>query len=66
MTNFYITLASLNLVTDVAILILPISFIWHLQIQKSKKLWLSVVFLLGFMYAMRPISKKQIRRGLTE
>ena len=61
-TNFYIILASLNLATDVAILILPIPFIWQIQIRKSKKLWLSVVFLLGSLYAIHPISA----RGLTK
>ena len=52
-TNFYIILASLNLATDVAVLILPIPFIWNLQVRKSKKLSLSVIFLLGSLYTQR-------------
>ena len=52
-TNFYIILASLNLATDVAVLILPIPFVWHLQVRKSKKLSLSVIFLLGSLYVQR-------------
>ncbi|CAD6592983.1 MAG: hypothetical protein ASARMPREDX12_006635 [Alectoria sarmentosa] len=58
-TNFYIILASLNLATDVAILILPIPFIWHIQIQKSKKLWRSVVFLLGSFVCVTSVIRLQ-------
>ncbi|KAM0794973.1 hypothetical protein BDR22DRAFT_637166 [Usnea florida] len=58
-TNFYIILASLNLATDVAVLILPIPFIWHLQVRKSKKLSLSVVFLLGSLVCVTSIIRLQ-------
>ncbi|KAL9131583.1 MAG: hypothetical protein Q9175_006731 [Cornicularia normoerica] len=58
-TNFYIILASLNLATDVAVLVLPIPFIWHLQIRKSKKLSLSVVFLLGSLVCVTSVIRLQ-------
>lgn len=58
-TNFYIILASLNLATDVAVLILPIPFIWHLQVRKSKKLSLSVIFLLGSLVCVTSIVRLQ-------
>ena len=65
-TIFYIALASLNLATDVAILILPIPFIWQIQIRKNKKLSLSAVFLVGLMYYAFQSSKKQFNKELTE
>lgn len=65
-TNFYIALASLNLATDVAVLILPIPFIWQIQIRKSKKLSLSAVFLVGLMYYAFQCSKKQFSKDLTK
>ncbi|CAF9942279.1 hypothetical protein IMSHALPRED_003450 [Imshaugia aleurites] len=58
-TNFYITLAALNLATDVAVLILPIPVIWQLQIRKSKKLSLSVIFLLGSMVCITSVIRLQ-------
>lgn len=48
--NFYIALAALNLLTDVVILIIPIPLVWHLNTSRSKKIGLTVVFLLGTLY----------------
>ena len=45
--NFYIALASTNLFTDVAILLLPMPIVWRLQISTSRKLSISAVFMLG-------------------
>ena len=50
--RFNIALASINLVTDVAVLILPIPAIWRLQLPKSKKIGLSAVFLAGLLYVV--------------
>ncbi len=48
--NFYIALAALNLLTDVVILIIPIPLVWHLNTSRTKKIGLTVVFLLGTLY----------------
>ncbi len=45
--KFYIALAALNLVTDVVILIIPIPVVWRLNTSVTKKIGLSIVFLLG-------------------
>ena len=47
--TFYIVLASLNLATDVAVLVLPVPFIWRLQMQKRKRIGISSVFLIGLL-----------------
>ena len=51
-SNFYIVLDSVDLATDLAILVLPIPSIWQIQIRQSRKISLSVVFSLGSMYAV--------------
>ena len=43
-----------NIVTDVAILILPLPMIWQLKLSKSQKLGLTGVFLTGSMYVAVP------------
>ncbi|KAF6229956.1 hypothetical protein HO133_004294 [Letharia lupina] len=47
MKAFLLSMAILNLFTDVLILILPISVVWELQIKKSQKVAISGMFLLG-------------------
>lgn len=47
MKAFLLSTAILNLFTDIAILILPISVVWKLQIKKSQKVAISGIFLLG-------------------
>lgn len=44
---FYTTSWVLNVVSDVAVLILPLPVIWGLQTSTSRKISLSVLFLLG-------------------
>lgn len=40
-------LAILNMVTDVAILIMPMHAVWHLHVPKSQKIAVAGIFLLG-------------------
>lgn len=47
MKAFLLSTAIMNLCTDIAILILPISVVWKLQIKKSQKVAISGIFLLG-------------------
>lgn len=50
MKAFLLSTAILNLFTDIAILILPISVVWKLQIKKSQKVAITGIFLLGGLY----------------
>ncbi len=52
MEAFLLSTAILNLFTDIAILILPISVVWKLQIKKSQKVAISGIFLLGGLYVV--------------
>ncbi|CAF9932568.1 MAG: hypothetical protein ALECFALPRED_005328 [Alectoria fallacina] len=54
MKAFLLSTAILNLFTDIAILILPISVVWKLQIKKSQKVAISGIFLLGGLYVVAP------------
>ena len=45
--------AVLNIITDVAILLLPMPIVWHLRIQMSQKIAISGIFLLGGLYTAR-------------
>lgn len=38
-----------NIITDAAILVLPIPFIWKLQLPKAQKLALTSIFILGVL-----------------
>ncbi|KAL8963927.1 MAG: hypothetical protein Q9183_004840, partial [Haloplaca sp. 2 TL-2023] len=42
-----IVTACLNIITDIALLILPMPVVWNLQIDRSQKLAVSCIFLLG-------------------
>ncbi len=44
---FYIVGSSMQLVTDLTVLILPLPVVWSLNTGTTKKIGLSVVFLLG-------------------
>lgn len=47
---FYIALAASNVATDVLILTLPIPLVWKLQVKTSKKIGLTITFLLGILW----------------
>lgn len=47
MSPFYVTMAIINVATDVAILTLPIPYIWRLSLQKARKVQLTAVFATG-------------------
>ena len=44
---FYITGSSVQLLTDIVILVIPLPAVWSLQINIAKKIALSIIFLLG-------------------
>ena len=47
--SFYVYCSVPNLITDVAILVLPLPMIYKLHTSQSQKVGLSIVFLLGTM-----------------
>jgi len=49
-TKFFIALATTNLFTDVALLVLPIPQIWKLKVPRAQKFRLSSIFLVGTLY----------------
>lgn len=51
---FFISNATLNLVSDIIILVLPQRVIWTLKMSTQKKIGVSVVFAVGLMY--RPLN----------
>lgn len=42
--------AALNIVTDIAILIIPLRIILQIQLPRKQKMWLVLVFAIGGMY----------------
>jgi hypothetical protein len=52
--QWYINAAG-NIITDVAVFVLPIPAIWKLQLAKPQKVFLFGIFGLGFLYASLPI-----------
>jgi len=46
-TKFFIGNAVPNMVTDTAILVLPVRMVWRLQMSKKRKVAVSGMFLLG-------------------
>lgn len=44
-----LSMAIINLITDIVVLILPMHPVWSLQVSKSKKWELSAMFSLGFL-----------------
>ncbi|KAL8646473.1 MAG: hypothetical protein Q9226_006836, partial [Calogaya cf. arnoldii] len=47
LTVLLLVTASLNIVTDVALLMLPMPLVWNLKIERSQKFAVSGIFLLG-------------------
>jgi hypothetical protein len=45
---------SINMALDLAVVILPLPVVWGLQIPTRKKIFVSVMFSLGLMYAPPP------------
>ena len=56
-----IALSSFNMVTDLIIIVLPMPMIWGLQMPTWRKLELTIIFALGFLYVCRYMSPKSIR-----
>lgn len=52
--------ASLNLVTDVFILILPQRVIWKLQMTRRRRIGVSVVFSVGLLYVFVPFPSQSL------
>lgn len=48
-TKFFWVSASINVVTDVALLLLPLPLVWKLQMPSKQKTLISLVFVLGGM-----------------
>ena len=48
---------SVNIVTDVLIVILPITSLWKVQISKAQKISISFIFMLGGLYVLSLIQK---------
>ena len=44
---FYLAVASLSLVSDIFILVMPMPMVWALNLSRQRKMGLSLIFLLG-------------------
>lgn len=55
----YIGAASLNIVTDLMVLCLPIPMVWNLQIPRRNKAILTAVFGMGLVYALLSTSSPE-------
>ncbi|KAL8973918.1 MAG: hypothetical protein Q9197_001829, partial [Variospora fuerteventurae] len=64
LTMLLIVTASTNIVTDVALLILPMPVLWHLNIQRSQKFALSGIFLLGGFVCIASITRAPYLTGV--
>jgi len=62
---FFITNASLNLVSDIIVLVLPHKVIWNLRMSRRKKIGVSLVFAIGIMYEHRLIDL-EVQHGTDE
>ena len=49
--HFFIGSSIANILTDLALLLLPIRYIWRLHRTTSQKLALAIIFMLGGLYA---------------
>lgn len=47
--SVYATIAVIDIVTDLAILILPLSMIWNLQLPKSTRIALTAILCMGVL-----------------
>ena len=63
----YSAVSIANILTDIAILVLPMHAIWHLHAQSAKKIGLTITFLTGCLYVLVSLSlsrrSKLIRRA---
>lgn len=48
--QMYTAMASADLIIDIIVILLPMPILWRLQLRTSKKILLTAVFGLGFMY----------------
>ena len=48
--KFLIGTAVLNILTDIVLLLMPLPFVWSLQISRTQKLAVTTVFLIGALY----------------
>lgn len=46
----YTAMASADLIIDIIVILLPMPILWTLQLKTSKKVLLTAVFGLGFLY----------------
>ncbi len=56
-TSQEIASASINMVLDLSIVILPMPVLWGLQLPLRKKVWLSGVLSIGLWYVRTPVAK---------
>ena len=49
---FYISNAVPNIVTDVAMLVLPLFHVWKLRLPSAQRITLTFIFLLGWLYVV--------------
>ena len=45
--SFFIGIAVPNIITDIALLVMPLPYMWRLQVTLPKKIALMFVFILG-------------------
>ena len=57
---FYIVGSTMQLVTDVVVLFIPLPVVWSLHIGTSRKIGLSIIFLLGSVYDSPTFHKPDI------
>lgn len=55
--NFYISYAGVNVVTDVAILLVPMPIVWSLQMRRAQKLLVCGILLIGGLCVTSPLVK---------
>lgn len=58
--RFFIGNSIPNLLTDAAILVLPIPFVWKLHLPHLQRMTLSSIFLVGALYAEDSIDQRAI------
>ncbi|MCJ1311312.1 hypothetical protein MMC25_004983 [Agyrium rufum] len=56
-TEFFVANSIPNIITDAAILILPIPYIWQLHLPRNQKLMLSSIFILGIFVVAVSIAR---------
>ncbi|KAL8655068.1 MAG: hypothetical protein Q9210_001129 [Variospora velana] len=64
LTMLLIVTASTNIVTDVALLVLPMPVLWNLKIERSQKFALSGIFLLGGFVCVASITRAPYLTGV--